>query len=326
MALILGVMILNPEPLRQNKPVFDDSIIEALKNKGSSFSHNDHFEGWNYGQAELILKSSISEAAQMSSPCETLFNEGEVVPDHYNVKDQFPACIEPVAFQGNCSSAYAISAASMLSERFCIKSSGDVMVSLSAQDILSCDPKAKACEGGNIDEVWGNIKDMGIVDSQCFPYSSAESVSPNCDERCNGRTYKITQNCVTATEAGIMREIKRNGPVIAAIPVFTDFLAYKGGIYKTNVIADKLSTAQTIEITGWGTDAETNENYWIIKNSWGTSWGEEGYGRIKRGELGLEGLVVAASPWIEPSQSDEPTLEKVTDLKTEQFDEVSLDA
>jgi cathepsin B len=314
MALILGVMVFNPEPLRQHKPVFDDSIIAALNNRGSLFGHNEHFEGWNYGQAELVFKSAISEAAQLSSPCETLFMEGEIVPLAYDLREQWPACVEPVAFQGNCSSAYAIATASMLSERFCIKSAGEVVVSLSAQDILSCDPKAKACEGGNIDEVWNNIKDMGIVDSQCFPYSAADS--PSCDQRCTGRTYKITQNCVTATEAGLMREIKRNGPVVGVIPLYTDFLAYKQGVYKTDVLADKLSTAQAVEVIGWGTESETDENYWIIKNSWGTSWGEEGYGRIKRGELGLEGLVVAASPWIEPAQPSEPVLETITDLQT----------
>ena len=62
--------------------------------------------------------------------------------------------------------------------------------------------------------------------------------------------------------------------------VYSDFLGYAGGIYKPHATATRFSGAQAVEIMGWGTDADTNEEFWIIKNSWGEDWGEEGYARI----------------------------------------------
>lgn len=67
----------------------------------------------------------------------------------------------------------------------------------------------------------------------------------------------------------------------------------------------------SVEIVGWGTDPDTKENYWTVKNSWGRDWGENGYGRIARGlsDFGLEDVVVAPIPWLE--RLDEPTIEVI---------------
>lgn len=67
--------------------------------------------------------------------------EGELTPSTYDLREAWASCIEPIYSQGNCTAAYAFATASVLSERFCISSNGDQVVSLSAQDILSCDPK-----------------------------------------------------------------------------------------------------------------------------------------------------------------------------------------
>lgn len=82
--------------------------------------------------------------------------------------------------------------------------------------------------------------------------------------------------------------------------VYSDFLGYAGGIYKPHPTATRLSGAQAVEILGWGVDADTSEEFWIIKNSWGEDWGEEGYARIAKNvkDLGLEDLVITGVPWL----------------------------
>ena len=83
-----------------------------------------------------------------------------------------------------------------------------------------------------------------------------------------------------------MKEIYAHGPVTCSIDVPDDLLEYKGGIYedKTGIAGD----GHDISVVGWG--EEDGTPYWIVRNSWGTYWGEEGFFRIVRGKnnLGIE--------------------------------------
>ena len=96
-------------------------------------------------------------------------------------------------------------------------------------------------------------------------------------------------------EDDIMKEIYENGSVAAAFDVYEDFEDYKGGIYQ-HVTGDYLG-GHTVKIIGWGVD-EQNVKYWIIANSWGKNWGEQGFFRMLRGEdeCGIEDEVVTGIP------------------------------
>lgn len=111
-----------------------------------------------------------------------------------------------------------------------------------------------------------------------------------------------------------MKEIIHNGPVQAIMQVHEDFFHYKSGIYRhvtsTNEKSEKYRKLQThaVKLTGWGTlkgAQGQKEKFWIVANSWGNSWGENGYFRILRGvnESDIEKLIIAA--WGQPTSSDE---------------------
>jgi len=76
---------------------------------------------------------------------------------------------------------------------------------------------------------------------------------------------------------------------------------YRGGVYSSRLcknIPDKVNHA--VLVVGWGHDEKSKMDYWIVKNSWGPRWGENGYFRIKRG-VNMCGLAVCASyPRLEP--------------------------
>ena len=325
---VLGFMLLNP--------VLPPDMLQALNvdymesqnalNLGFVQKSNEFFSGWTQADVISIISNGISQNARQLSPCESMMLEGELTPDAYDLRETWSSCVEPIYNQGNCTAAYAFSTASVLSERFCISSNGEQTVSLSAQDIISCDPKNNQCDGGDIDIVWNNIKEIGIVDNDCFPYSSEAHEVPDCDSKCeNDKTYKVSHFCATTAAEGIKKEIYRNGPVVSAMIVYSDFLGYAGGIYKPHATATRFSGAQAVEIMGWGKDADTNEEFWIIKNSWGEDWGEEGYARIAQNlaDLGLEDLVITGVPWLQ-----EETQEKVqiVDTPAEDIQDESLDA
>ncbi|XP_037534392.1 dipeptidyl peptidase 1-like [Nematolebias whitei] len=84
--------------------------------------------------------------------------------------------------------------------------------------------------------------------------------------------------------------------------VYPDFLHYKGGIYHYTGLTDPFNpfelTNHAVLLVGYGRCQKTGQKYWIVKNSWGTDWGEDGYFRIRRGsdECAIESIAVAAKP------------------------------
>jgi cathepsin B len=79
--------------------------------------------------------------------------------------------------------------------------------------------------------------------------------------------------------SNIQNEISTNGPVQAAFNVYQDFFNYKSGVYKH--VSGGLAGGHAIKIVGWGQSG--SEPYWIVANSWGTSWGIDGFFWILRG-------------------------------------------
>ena len=84
--------------------------------------------------------------------------------------------------------------------------------------------------------------------------------------------------------------------------VYNDFVNYKSGIYVHTGLADKFNpfeiTNHVVVIVGYGRDTASGVPFWIVKNSWGPEWGEEGFFRIRRNtdECAIESMAVETSP------------------------------
>lgn len=96
-------------------------------------------------------------------------------------------------------------------------------------------------------------------------------------------------------------EIYSRGPIACGIMVTDDFVKYDGGIYQEQ--SDFPIINHEVSVVGWGQDASGTE-YWIVRNSWGTYWGEDGYARVKMYENNL-GLETDCS-WAVPSLEGNP--------------------
>jgi cathepsin B len=90
--------------------------------------------------------------------------------------------------------------------------------------------------------------------------------------------------------------------VEAVFFVFSDFMAYKTGVYSRSKldIFNGEPEGHAVKVLGWGTDAGTGTDYWLVANSWSPEFGEDGFFRIKRGvnECGIESTVAAGMPLI----------------------------
>lgn len=76
--------------------------------------------------------------------------------------------------------------------------------------------------------------------------------------------------------------------------VYEDFMNYQSGIY-SHTTGNQLG-GHAVKIVGWGLEKSSGTSYWIVANSWGTSWGMKGFFNIKQGDSGIDSSVFGCTP------------------------------
>jgi len=149
---------------------------------------------------------------------------------------------------------------------------------------LNCDKSNYGCDGGYVTRVYNWGKRKGFIPERCYPYVGKAG---ECEEdhlesnecRVNNEFYRVIDYCLATEDIGIKKEILKHGPVVAQMTIFTDFLTYKEGIYHRSEDAFKFNGQHVVKIVGWDRQGDGNE-YWIVENSWGADWGENGYFKV----------------------------------------------
>ena len=235
-----------------------------------------------------------------------------------------------------CNSSWAILVAASLSDRLKILRKGKSPdIQLSPQLLLSCSDACKGCSGGDAIESFKFISNNGIVDNQVYSYQSKGLDNGLiCDELLKMNQCGNIQNCndsdyyyefglksyekVSGVE-GMMKALQ-GGPIVCKILNDKSFMSYKTGIYDRN--AGESEDYAYVSIVGYG--SESNTEYWIGRNAYGSEWGDKGYFRIIKGKnlLNIERFCAYGVP------SDEiKVLSKLTGkvLKKENINHISFD-
>jgi len=146
---------------------------------------------------------------------------------------------------------------------------------------------------------WLYLRLRGIVTEQCVSYKSGKGSVPSCPwftSQCeDGSVYK-KYKASTFYWFWSINSIKENiftkGPVETGFSVYEDFMNYQGGIYRRE--SSTVLGGHAVKVVGWGKEGDTE--YWIVANSWGPKWGENGYFRIAFGECKFENGMIAGEP------------------------------
>jgi len=209
-------------------------------------------------------------------------------------------CVHPIRDQQRCGSCWAFGATEALSDRFCIASKGAVDVVLSPQDMVSCDNWDLGCNGGILSFAWSYLTNTGVVTEDCQAYVSGDGTVPKCPKTCDDGSAKKKYKCASGSvvkasnPAAIQSEIFANGPMETGFDVYEDFFSYKSGIY--HYTSGDKAGGHAVKIVGWG--EENGVKYWICANSWGNSWGMEGFFNIEFGQVGIDSAVYACRPQL----------------------------
>merc|ERR1712194_323719 len=224
--------------------------------------------------------------------------ESGIVPAKFDYRSEWPDCVHPVVDMGNCTAGYAFAATNSLAHRYCVADHEKYSkMRLSAQQILSCDKKSKGCNGGGIDYVFAYIQRRGLYPEECLPYAGKNGA--NCKTDCSDdKKFKALGHCVLGGTKAIKREVRNHGAVVAAMVLQDDFLVYSGGVYAPTDVAavqygaDNNPVHHAVTVLGWG--KSEGQNYWLIENAWGKTWGEEGYARVAMGSVLRENYIMVA--------------------------------
>lgn len=192
--------------------------------------------------------------------------------------------VSAIKDQGNCGSCWAFAATAALESVVMVGTAApNSNLNLSEQVMVSCDSNDEGCNGGYSDEAANFARDSGLPLESCFPYTATDTL---CSKACtNWKTtaYKAKSWAYASTLAGNLTNIKtalvNYGPVSTTMMVYSDFMYYVSGVYKR--VSGTLEGGHAILIVGY----DDANSCFIVKNSWGTDWGELGYFRIGYSEL-----------------------------------------
>lgn len=186
----------------------------------------------------------------------------------------------PVRNQEDCGACWAFATVGTIEAHRAIKFNKKTY--LSPQQLVDCDTKEKGCKGGWPSIAYNYISTNGIISEKNYPYHAK-------NENCNDDIVKTqTESKIDSQflrceedeclENSFQYNLLKDGPVTVVIDAYnTNFFNYKSGIYDESCGEPN----HAVMLVGYGIDKTTNISYWIIRNSWGSTWGMEGYGYVK---------------------------------------------
>ena len=189
-------------------------------------------------------------------------------PEEVDWRDK--GAVTPVKNQGSCGSCWAFSATGSLEGGNFIATGK--LISLSEQQLVDCDPKSHGCGGGLMTNAFQYVKAHGLCTEEDYPYHAKDE---DCkDTQCESAIKIAGYEEVPEMDGAALKAAVAKAPVSVAVEADSAvFQMYKSGIVDSTACGTSLNHG--VLAVGYKAD------HWIVKNSWGASWGDNGYIRIK---------------------------------------------
>ncbi|XP_035476549.2 procathepsin L isoform X1 [Scophthalmus maximus] len=207
--------------------------------------------------------------------------------------------VSPVQNQGLCGSCWAFSSLGALEGQ--MKKQTGVLVPLSAQNLVDCSTidGNLGCRGGYISKAYSYvIRNRGVDSERSYPYEHQVGLrkhdfftnNAKCRYSVKGKAGHCSDFHILpqGDERALQEVVASVGPVAVAVnAMLPSFHLYRGGLYNVPSCSPRFIN-HAVLVVGYGTDK--GQDYWLVKNSWGTAWGEEGFIRLARNKNNLCGI------------------------------------
>ncbi|XP_069387481.1 cathepsin O isoform X1 [Paralichthys olivaceus] len=302
----LGVRHCRPRPLRYMNVDFTApnslfvSLQDARKRQAylNSFSTAPQSAKYGINQfsdlsqkefRDLYLRASADRAPHFSGP------KTEGLPAKFDWRDK--AAVTPVRNQQACGSCWAFSVVGAVQSAHAIE--GSQLEQLSVQQVLDCSIKNEGCNGGSPLRALNWLKQtrVKLVPQSEYPYKAKTGICHFFSQSHDGVAVKnFAAHDFGGQEEAMMGQLLEHGPLAAVVDAVS-WQDYQGGIIQHHCSSQWSNHA--VLVVGYDTTGDIP--YWIVQNSWGPTWGNEGYVYIKIGG-NICGMIFASfhSPLISP--------------------------
>jgi len=208
--------------------------------------------------------------------------------------------VSAIKDQGQCGSCYSFATTEVMESAYAIKTKSQNVLTFSPQQIVDCSASDGnyGCDGGNFEPSVSYLSLQGdkIATAASYPYVG---VQESC--KTNGVNDIQLGNIVytpiaQGDETAMAQALVSTGPMYIAINANTyQFMYYSAGVLEVEDCANTLyDLDHAVVAVGYGYDSVLQKSYWIVRNSWGTDWGENGYVRMAKDEGNMCGVATEA--------------------------------